>query len=56
MTRFLDVPISNIATAEKLFDHIDKCLSDRSIPWSNVVGFESDTTNVMMGKHNSVLS
>ena len=32
------------------------CLSNRSIPWSNVVGFESDTANVMVGKLNSVLS
>ena len=27
-----------------------------SIPWGNVVGFSSDTANVMVGKNNSVLS
>ena len=27
-----------------------------SIPWSSVAAFESDTTNIMSGKHNSVLS
>ena len=31
-------------------------MKERDIPWSNEVGFESDTTNVMVGKHNSVLS
>ena len=56
MARFLDMPVCNIATREKLFDQIDKSLSDRHIPWTNVVGFKSDTVNVMIGRHNSVLS
>ena len=56
MTRFLDMPVCNIGSAENLFNHIDSCLEERGIPWSNVLGFESDTTNVMEGKHNSVLS
>ena len=56
VTRFLDMPVCNIATAMRLFEHIDASLNERGIPWSNVVGFESDTANVMMGKHNSVLS
>ena len=56
MTRFLDMPICNIGTAEKLFEAIHFTMHEKSIPWSNVVGFESDTTNVMVGKHNSVLS
>ena len=55
MTRFLDMPICNIGTGEKLFELINKSLSDRQIAWSNVAGFESDTANVMIGKHNSVL-
>jgi hypothetical protein len=56
VTRFFDMPISNIADAATLFNHIDTALSTRGVPWANVVGFESDTTNVMVGKHNSVLS
>ena len=56
VTWFLDMPVCNIGTAEKLFDHIEAAIDERGIPWSNVVGFESDTTNVMMGKHSSVLS
>ena len=55
-TRLLDIPICNIGTAENLFSHIESALVKNEIPWSNVVGFESDTTNVMVGKHNSVLS
>ena len=56
VSRFLDMPVCNIGTAEKLFEAINKALNEKNIPWSNVIGFESDTTNVMMGKHNSVLS
>lgn len=56
VTRFLDMPVCNISTAENLFHCIEIALKDRGIPWVNVVGFESDTTNVMMGEHNSVLS
>ena len=56
VTRFLHMPVCNIGTGEKLFEAIDESLIERDIPWSKVVGFESDTTNVMIGKHNSVLS
>ena len=56
MTRFLNMPVCNSATGERLFNLIDETLTDKDIPWSNVVAFESDTTNVMVGKHNSVLS
>ena len=55
VTRFLDMPVCNIGTAEKLFEAIDTALNVRNIPWYIVVGFESDTTNVMIGKHNSIL-
>ena len=56
MTRFLDMPVCNIGTAYILFEAIERALDERNISWSNVVGFESDTANVMIGKHNSVLS
>ena len=55
-TRFFDMPTCNFGDTENLFKHIDTALAARGVPWSNVVGFESDTTNAMMGKHNSVLS
>lgn len=56
VTRFFDVPICNIGDAATFFDHLDNALSSKGVLWNNVVGFESDTTNVMVGKHNSVLS
>lgn len=56
MTRFLDMPACNVGIAKNLFDHIDMLMNEKGIPWSNVVGFESDTSNVMVGRHNSVLS
>ena len=35
---------------------LDQVLEARGIPWSNVVGFCSDSASVMVGKRNSVLS
>ena len=43
------LPVCNVGTAENLFNHIDSALEKYGIPWSNVVGFESDTTNVVVG-------
>ena len=48
LTRFLDMPVCNVGTAENLFGFIDTALGKRGIAWSNVAGFESDTTNVMV--------
>ena len=54
-TRFLDMPICNITNAQSLFDLIDEALTKRNIPWA-IVGFESDTCNVMIGWHFSSFS
>ena len=56
ITQFLAMPICNRATAEALFDAISEELGSRDIPWSNVIGYASDTASVMVGKNNSVLS
>ena len=50
------MPVCNIATAEKLFDALETVMEEHEISWDNVVGFASDTANVMVGLHNSVLS
>ena len=55
-TRFLAMPVCNIGTEQALFDAIESEFDSHSIPWSNVVGFASDTASVMVGAHNSVLS
>ena len=56
VTRFLAMPVCNIATGASLFNAIDKELKNHDIPWSNVTGFCSDSASVMVGKNNSVLS
>ena len=56
MTRFLDAPVVNIATAETLFKAIHDTMEKHNIPWTNVIGFASDSANVMVGRRNSVLS
>ena len=49
------MPVRDIGTANKLFEAIDCSVSKKRIPWSNVNGFETHTTNVKMGKHNLVI-
>ena len=56
VTRFLGMPICNIATAELLFLAIEKESELHGIPWNNLIGYASDTASVMVGKYNSVLS
>ena len=55
-TRFLSMPICNIATAELLFLAIEKEFELHGIPWNNLTDYASDTASVMVGKYNSVLS
>lgn len=56
VTRFLCMPVCNIATAQSLFTAIEQSLTPVKIPWSNMIGYASDTASVMVGKRNSVLS
>ena len=56
VTRFLNMPVCNIGRGEVIFNYIAASLEERGLSWSTVVGLESDTANVMVGKHNSVLS
>ncbi|XP_041358912.1 uncharacterized protein LOC121375499 isoform X1 [Gigantopelta aegis] len=56
VTKFLDMPVCNLANAENLFNTIDKCFTDRGLDWINLVAYCSDNASVMIGQHNSVLS
>ena len=56
VNRFLDMPVCNIPTGANLFSVLEATLSKYNILWSSIKGFSSDTANVMVGKHNSVLS
>ncbi|XP_011405639.1 PREDICTED: uncharacterized protein LOC105313698 [Amphimedon queenslandica] len=42
--------------AEAIFHSICSVLENDGIPFSNVVGFAADTTNVLFGQHNSIVS
>ncbi|KAF0752029.1 Uncharacterized protein FWK35_00009902 [Aphis craccivora] len=44
------------ATDELLFNSLIKTFTDRKIPLNNIIGFESDGCNVMMGRANKVAS
>lgn len=44
------------STAESIFGSLKKSIEDKNIPLGNLVGFSSDTTNSMVGEHNSVFS
>ena len=41
VTQFFGMPICSISTAANLFDHINKALADKGVPWSNVVDGET---------------
>ena len=49
VTRFLDMPVCNIATSQLLFNALEEVLMKRAIPWDNVIGFASDSASVMIG-------
>ena len=57
MTRFLDMCLTSgvqAATAESIFNEMDKVLLDNGIEWSNCVGVGVDNTSVNIGCNNSI--
>ena len=53
-TFLIDLVTLPDGTATTIYESVIKCLSDKSIPMGNVIGFSSDTCNVMFGKNHSV--
>ena len=53
-TRFLDMPVVNIGTAQNLFAALKESLSNKGLDFSNCIVFMSDTTNVMKGARSGV--
>lgn len=53
-TRFLDMPIVNIGTAQNLFRALKESLSCKGLDFSKCMAFMSDTTNVMKGIRSGV--
>ncbi|KAJ8917902.1 hypothetical protein NQ315_002594 [Exocentrus adspersus] len=55
VTKFFDmVEMLNGSNASELYKCLKQVIVEKNIPFSNLVGFSSDTTNVMFGEHNSV--
>lgn len=54
--RFFDMLETKSGTADNLYNEFKKSLHYKGIPLTNVIGFSSDTTNVMAGDHNSVFT
>ena len=54
VTRFLDMPVVNIANARNLFDAVKLSLTQKGLDFSKTVAFISDTTNVMKGRRSGV--
>ena len=48
-TRFLDMPVVNIGTAQNLFLALKNSLTKHGLSFEKAVAFMSDTTNVMKG-------
>ncbi|KAG8179977.1 hypothetical protein JTE90_016351 [Oedothorax gibbosus] len=55
-TRFFDMFEVKSKSAQSLYDSLKECITSKGIPFENLVGFSSDTTNAMVGEHNSVFS
>ncbi|CAG9773284.1 unnamed protein product [Ceutorhynchus assimilis] len=53
-TRFFDLVEPQGSSAVELFTALKESVVSKNIPFSNLVGFSSDTTNAMVGEYNSV--
>ena len=53
-TRFLDMPVVNIGTAQNLFEALESSLSKHGLDLSKAMSFMSDTTNIMKGTRSGV--
>ena len=55
-TRFLDMIEMSCGTAAHLYSCLKRVLEEKNIPLQNLVGYSSDTTNVMFGSNHSVVA
>ena len=56
ITSFFDAAEVSQCDAKSLYSAIKSSFESRSIPMSNIIGFLSDTCNVMFGERLSVMS
>ena len=55
-TQFLCMVDLKGDAAQDLFDSLTCALAERNLNITNLIGFAADTTNVMFGERNSVVS
>ena len=55
VTRLFDMVEVEQATAVGLYNAIKSSFEEKKIPIKNIIGYSSDTTNVMFGEHHSVV-
>ena len=56
VTRFLDMVEVETVTAVGLYNAIKSSFEDKNIPIKNIIGYSLETTNVVFGEHQSVVS
>lgn len=56
VTAFLDMVIVQKCDAETLYSAIKQCFQEKNIPLENIIGYSSDTCNVMFGEKQSVVA
>ena len=56
VTRFFDMVSVVDSTANGLYQAIKNALNEKAIPMENIIGYSSDTTNVMFGEQHSIVS
>ena len=50
----VDMLETDDGSAEGIYSKMKEAFSNMNIPMSNIIGYSSDTTNVMFGQYNSV--
>lgn len=53
-TKFLDMCMSSVSTAEGIFSEMQAVLDKHYVPWANCVGVGLDNTSVNLGCHSSI--
>lgn len=56
VTAFLDMVIVQKCDAETLYSAIKQCFQEKNTPLENIIGYSSDTCNVMFGEKQSVVA
>lgn len=55
VTRFFDVVLVTDSSAHGLYRATKNAFNEKAIPMQNIIGYSSDTTNVMFGEQHSVV-